>query len=139
MMTARFVVLMTALCAGGDACIAGGSDNKPPPVLEPVVNIQTFDVLVAKSEIGLGRLLKPEDLQGQSRPAAAAGTLIHRNEPRDASQTTGARGSGTLALTLRSDTDANTAEAPSDGRTPMRGDGVIVVRNGLPGTQTAQK
>jgi pilus assembly protein CpaB len=86
MMTARIVVLMIALCAGGVAAyLASGYDNKPPPVVQPVANIQTVDVLVAKAEIGLGQSLKPDDLQWQSWPAAAASnSFIRRSDRPDA-------------------------------------------------------
>jgi pilus assembly protein CpaB len=53
MQTARIVVLPIALGAGGVAAnLASGSDNKP--LLEPAAQLQTVDVLVAKSDIGLG-------------------------------------------------------------------------------------
>ena len=86
MMTARIIVLMIALCAGGVAAyLASGSDNKPAPIAEPLATIQTVDVLVAKSEIGLGQLIKPEDMQWQAWPSAtASGTFIRRGDRPDA-------------------------------------------------------
>ena len=87
MMTARIIVLMIALCAGGVAAyLASGSDNKPPAsIAEPVANIRTVDVLIAKSEIGLGQLIKPEDMQWQAWPSAtASGTFIRRGDRPDA-------------------------------------------------------
>jgi pilus assembly protein CpaB len=82
---ARIVVLTIALGAGGVAAyLASGSDGKPPPA-EPVAQLQTVDVLVAKSDIGLGQTLAPEDIQWQSWPAASASnTFIRRNERPDA-------------------------------------------------------
>ncbi len=72
MNTARIVVLTIALSAGGVAAyLARGSDNKPPSA-EAVVPLPTVDILVAKSEIGLGQSVKPEDLQWQTWPAATA-------------------------------------------------------------------
>ena len=64
MNTARIVVLTIAVGAGGVAAyLASGSDSKPPPA-EPVAQLQTVDVLVAKSDIGLGQTVtlkrKPE-------------------------------------------------------------------------------
>ena len=88
MMTARIIVLMIALGAGGVAAyLASGSDNKPAPaVTEPIANVQTVDVLVAKSEIGLGQSIKPEDLQWQAWPSTTAGsTFIRRSDRPDAS------------------------------------------------------
>jgi pilus assembly protein CpaB len=81
MNTARIVVLTIAVGAGGIAAyLASGSDNKPPPA-EPVAQLQTVDVLVAKSDIGLGQTVTPEDLQWQTWPAAtASNSFIRRNE-----------------------------------------------------------
>jgi pilus assembly protein CpaB len=86
MNTARIVVLVVALGAGGIAAyLASGSDNKPAPVA-PVAQLPTIDVLVAKSDIALGQTLKPEDLQWQTWPAAnASSTFIRRGERPDAS------------------------------------------------------
>src|SRR5450432_2644247 len=84
MNTARIVVLTIALGAGGVAAyLASGSDKTLPA--EPVAQLQTVDVLVAKSDIGLGQSVKPEDLQWQTWPAAtASNTFIRRNERPDA-------------------------------------------------------
>jgi pilus assembly protein CpaB len=81
MYTARIVVLTIALSAGGVAAyLASGSDNKSAPT-EPVAQLQTVDVLVARSDIGLGQTVKPEDMQWQSWPAAtASNTFIRRND-----------------------------------------------------------
>jgi len=84
MNTARIVVLAIAVGAGGIAAyLASGSDNKPPA--EPVVQMQTVDVLVAKSDIGLGQTVTANDLQWQTWPAATASSnFIRRNERPDA-------------------------------------------------------
>jgi pilus assembly protein CpaB len=84
MNTARIVVLAIAVGAGGIAAyLASGSDSKP--LAEPTVQMQTVDVLVAKSDIGLGQSVKPEDLQWQTWPAAtASGIFIKRGERPDA-------------------------------------------------------
>jgi len=84
MNTARIVVLTIAVGAGGVAAyLASGSDSKPPA--EPVAQLQTVDVLVAKSDIGLGQTVTPNDMQWQSWPAAAASnTFIRRSERPDA-------------------------------------------------------
>jgi len=81
---ARIVVLTIAVGAGGVAAyLASGSDSKPPA--EPVAQLQTVDVLVAKSDIGLGQTVTPNDMQWQSWPAAAASnTFIRRSERPDA-------------------------------------------------------
>ena len=82
---ARIVVLTIALCAGGVAAyLASGSDSKPP-VAEPVAQLQTVDVLVAKADIGLGHTVTPEDVQWQTWPAStASNTFIRRNDRPDA-------------------------------------------------------
>jgi pilus assembly protein CpaB len=85
MNTARIVVLTIAVGAGGIAAyLASGSDNKSLPA-EPVAQLQTVDVLVAKSDIGLGQTVAPEDLQWQTWPAAtASNSFIRRSERPDA-------------------------------------------------------
>src|SRR6201999_2795912 len=88
---ARIVVLAIAVGAGGIAAyLASGSDNKPAPT-EPVAQLQTVDVLVAKSDIGLGQSVTPDDLQWQTWPAAtASNNFIRRTERPDAvTQVTG--------------------------------------------------
>jgi pilus assembly protein CpaB len=81
MNTARIVVLTIAIGAGGIAAyLASGSDNKQAPA-EPVAQLQTVDVLVAKSDIGLGQSVKLEDLQWQTWPAStASNSFIRRND-----------------------------------------------------------
>jgi pilus assembly protein CpaB len=78
---ARIVVLTIAIGAGGVAAyLASGSDSKPPPA-EPVVQLQTVDVLVAKADIGLGQTVTPNDLLWQSWPAASASnSFIRRSD-----------------------------------------------------------
>src|SRR3977135_3756511 len=85
MNTARIVVLTIAVGAGGIAAyLASGSDNKPLPT-EPVAQLQTVDVLVAKADIGLGQTVNPEDRQRQTGPAAtASNTFMRRTERPDA-------------------------------------------------------
>ena len=54
MNTARIVVLTIALLAGGVAAyLASGLGDKRPPA--ETITLQTVDVLVAKSDIGLGQ------------------------------------------------------------------------------------
>jgi pilus assembly protein CpaB len=84
MNTARIVVLTIAVGAGGVAAyLASGSD--PKPAAEPVAQLQTVDVLVAKSDIGLGQPVGAGDVQWQTWPAAtASNNFIRRNERPDA-------------------------------------------------------
>jgi pilus assembly protein CpaB len=85
MNVARIVVLTIALSAGGVAAyLASGSVNRTAPA-EPVAQLQTVDVLVARSDIGLGQSVTPENLQWQSWPAAtASNNFIRRSERPDA-------------------------------------------------------
>jgi pilus assembly protein CpaB len=85
MNSARIVVLIIALGAGGVAAyLASGSDNKPAPV-QPVAQMETVDVLVAKSDIGLGQTVKLEDLLWQTWPASTvSNTFIRRSDRPDA-------------------------------------------------------
>jgi pilus assembly protein CpaB len=77
---ARVVVLIIALGAGGVAAyLARGTEETSRPAAEPVAQLPTAEILVAKSDIGLGQLVKPEDLQWQTWPASAAGSnLVNR-------------------------------------------------------------
>src|SRR5450755_2831260 len=87
MYTARIIVLLIAFSAGGIAAyLLSGSDNKSPPA-EPVAQLQTVDVLIAKSDIGLGQSVSPENVQWQSWPAAtSSNTFIRRNERPEATR-----------------------------------------------------
>src|SRR5258708_3282628 len=84
MNTARIVVLTIALLAGGVAAyLASGLGNRPPPT--ETVTLQTVDVLVAKSDIGLGQTVPAEAVQWQTWPAAtASNSFIRRNDRPDA-------------------------------------------------------
>jgi pilus assembly protein CpaB len=88
MYTARIVVLTIALSAGGVAAyLARGSDTKPALPVEPVVQLQTVDVLVAKSDIGLGQSVAPDNLQWQTWPATtASNSFIRRGERPEAAK-----------------------------------------------------
>jgi pilus assembly protein CpaB len=84
---ARVVVLIIALSAGGVAAyLVRGTDEKPPQAAEPVAQLPTVEVLVAKSDIGLGQLVKPDDLQWQAWPASTGNNLISRTGRAEAIQ-----------------------------------------------------
>jgi pilus assembly protein CpaB len=73
------VVLAIAAGAGLTALyLASGSDNSAPQA--PVAQLPTVDILVAKSDIGLGQTVKPEDLQWQTWPAATASNSFMRRD-----------------------------------------------------------
>ena len=83
MNTARIVVLTIAIGAGGIAAfLASGSDKPDAPA--PVAQLPTVDILVAKSDIGLGQSVKAEDLLWQSWPTASAANFISRVSRADA-------------------------------------------------------
>src|SRR5438128_1401726 len=87
MNTARIVVLVIALGAGGVAAyLASGYDNKPAPVLPVAEKLPTVEVLVAKNDIQLGQAVKPEDLQWQVWPAATASSAFIRRDNRPEAQ-----------------------------------------------------
>jgi pilus assembly protein CpaB len=82
MKTARLVVLAIAISAGGVAAyLASGSEPKAPAP-EPVAQLPTVDVLVAKSDIGLGQSVGPDDVQWQTWPSATASTNFIRRPDR---------------------------------------------------------
>jgi pilus assembly protein CpaB len=84
MKSARIVVLTIAVGAGGVAAYLASMSDKTPAT-EPVAQLPTVDVLVAKSDIGLGQTVTPEDMIWQTWPAAtASNTFIRRNERPDA-------------------------------------------------------
>ncbi|WGS17444.1 MULTISPECIES: Flp pilus assembly protein CpaB [unclassified Bradyrhizobium] len=82
MKTARIMVLAIAGVAGLAATYlasTGGNENKPASVA-PVVQLPTVEVLVAKSDIGLGQSVKPEDVQWQRWPAETASSGFMRRD-----------------------------------------------------------
>ena len=67
MKPARIIVLVIALAAGGIAALlAGRSDKTPPPAPPPVAQLETVDVLIANSDIGLGSKVSSQDLRWQT-------------------------------------------------------------------------
>jgi pilus assembly protein CpaB len=79
---ARIVVLTIAVGAGGVAAwLASGSDPQVAPV-QPTVQLQTVDVLVAKNDIGLGQSVTANDVQWQTWPAATANNSFIRRAER---------------------------------------------------------
>ncbi len=72
MNTARIVVLTIAIGAGGIAAYLASGSDRPEVTTQPVAQVPTVDVLVAKSDIGLGQTVKADDMQWQSWPAASA-------------------------------------------------------------------
>jgi pilus assembly protein CpaB len=82
MKAARLVVLTVALGAGGVAALLAGRSEKPPaPKIATAPRIATVDVLVAKSDIGIGKRLTPQDVAWQAWPANAnTGNFIRKKD-----------------------------------------------------------
>jgi pilus assembly protein CpaB len=92
MNTARIVVLAIAVGAGGIAAyLASGSDPAPVIVKDSSPQLQTIEVLVAKSDLGLGQVINPEDVVWQQWPAgASSASFMRRNDrPEAANQIAG--------------------------------------------------
>src|SRR6516165_7424334 len=85
MKPARIIVLAIAVVAGGIAAFLAGRSEPPPPAPAPVAQLETTDVLVAASDIGLGNKVSAPELRWQTWPAAAAGAnFIRKSERPDA-------------------------------------------------------
>jgi pilus assembly protein CpaB len=83
MNVARIVVLTIALGAGGVAAFLARGTDAPRPEAQPVAQLPTTDILVAKSDIGLGQSVRAEDLQWQTWPAATASNNFIRRDNGD--------------------------------------------------------
>jgi pilus assembly protein CpaB len=82
MNTARIVVLVVAIGAGGVAAYLASGPGEPPQqaAVAPTIQMETTDVLVASGDIALGQIIKESDFQWQSWPAASAsGSFIKRS------------------------------------------------------------
>jgi pilus assembly protein CpaB len=85
MKPARIIVLAIAIVAGGIAAFLAGRSEPPPPAPAPVASLETTDVLVAASDIGLGNKVSPQELRWQTWPAVAAGAnFVRKSERPDA-------------------------------------------------------
>lgn len=85
MKPARIIVLIIAVVAGGIAALLAGRQEAPPPAPVPVAQLETADVLIAASDIGLGTKVTAQELRWQTWPAAAAGpTFIRKSQQPDA-------------------------------------------------------
>ncbi len=96
MKAARLVVLGIALAAGGLAALLAGRSENPEPAPAPVVQLETVDVLVAKSEIGRGTAVEAgriglADMAGgigraefhsQTGPAGCDRAIVRLHRPR---------------------------------------------------------
>ena len=90
MNTARVVVLVLAVAAGGVAAyLASGTEHKPEPA--PTAQIETVDVLVAKGDLPIGQSITADDMQWQTWPAGTVsqGFIQRKNSPNAVTEFTG--------------------------------------------------
>jgi pilus assembly protein CpaB len=81
MNTAKIVVLAISVAAGGVAVFLLSGPEPKQEVQAPAAQMDTVDILVAKSDIPLGQTVGPNDLQWQTWPAASASqSFIRRNQ-----------------------------------------------------------
>ena len=82
MKAARLVVLGVALAAGGVAAYLASSGEEKEQVAAPAApTLETVDVLIARSDIGMGRAVSAGDFLWQAWPAATTGgTYIRKND-----------------------------------------------------------
>ena len=88
MNTARIVVLVIAVAAGGVAVyLVSGFDQRPVVVQDQGPKLDTVDVLVAKSDIPMGQTVTADDLQWQNWPAASAsGNFLRKDKQPNATE-----------------------------------------------------
>ncbi len=83
MKPARLIVLGIAVTAGALAYMLSGGERVPAPVQQVVRPAQeTVEILVAKTDIAVGRSVSPDDMTWQAWPVAAAGPLFVRKTAR---------------------------------------------------------
>jgi pilus assembly protein CpaB len=82
MKTARIVVLIVAIAAGGLAALLAGRSGKVAAPQQAQANVT--DVLVAKTEIPLGQPLRAVDLEWQAWPTSVASSFIRKQDRPDA-------------------------------------------------------
>ncbi len=82
MKAARLVVLTVAIAAGGVAAMLAGRSAKVPQVKNaPAPKFASVDILVAKTDIGMGQKVSPGDVQWQQWPASAgSGNFIRKSD-----------------------------------------------------------
>src|SRR5215468_5920192 len=66
MKPARIIVLIIAVVAGGIAALLAGRSDPPPPAPAPVVQLETTDVLIANTDIGLGTAVSGATCAGKA-------------------------------------------------------------------------
>src|SRR3954465_10529937 len=85
MKPARIIVLVIALVAGGIAALLAGRSDPPPATPAPIAQIETVEVLVAATDIGLGMTVSGQQLRWQTWPTAVANpSFVRKNDRPDA-------------------------------------------------------
>jgi pilus assembly protein CpaB len=86
MKAARLVVLGVAVAAGGVAAyLASGHKSPEPAPKAPVAQLETVQVLIAKTDLSRGQILESHDVGWQTWPKAAAnGSFITQTARPDA-------------------------------------------------------
>ena len=83
MKPARLIVLFVALAAGGVAAMLASGNRQPTAPKGPLPPpLATVDVLVAKSDLGLGQVVGAGDIGWQTWPAASTGSSFIRKPDR---------------------------------------------------------
>jgi pilus assembly protein CpaB len=82
MRAARIAVFGIALAAGGLAFMLSRGEAPAPVVKVVQQQSDTVDILVAKTDIGVGRSVSPENLSWQPWPVKAAGPLFIKRAAR---------------------------------------------------------
>jgi pilus assembly protein CpaB len=72
MKPARLVVLGVAVVAGGIAALLAGRSHQPEQPKPTVVQLETVEVLIAKTDLDRGQVIGASDLGWQTWPKAAA-------------------------------------------------------------------
>jgi pilus assembly protein CpaB len=80
MKNARIVVLVVAVAAGGVAAYLAAGPGSPPPAPAPPPQLETVEILVAKTDIGMGHLVSAQNFDWQIWPAGASASFIRKNE-----------------------------------------------------------
>jgi pilus assembly protein CpaB len=88
---ARFVVLGVALVAGSLAAYLVMGDDEKKEAPPPVANLETVDVLIAKTDIGMGTAVTAQDFEWQAWPAATSGNsyILKKDKPNAIDQLSG--------------------------------------------------
>lgn len=92
MKPARLVVLGVAVVAGGIAALLAGKSHQPEAPAPVVAQLETVQVLIAKTDLDRGQVIGPSDIGWQTWPKAAANAnfVIQTSRPNAMSQFVGA-------------------------------------------------